>query len=107
MCPQFYAGQGIKQESCVTNWIALDSWIRLLNMLPIEGEAELTPALQATFVGACDSLSKFLHNGFRPSGVSLEGLGKNEMAITSLIALAKRGYDFLGHKHLKVYILGF
>lgn len=82
-----------------SNWSTLNSF-EIITNLAIEGE----PGYQAQLTREwMRSVYNFINYGWYPSGAGYEGLGKNYMFITTLIAAAKRGYSLLSHSHLRAY----
>ncbi len=82
-----------------SNWSTLNSFEIIIN-LAIEGETGYKPDLTDRWMRA---LHNFINYGWYPSGAGYEGLGKNYMFVTTMIACAKRGYSLLGHPHVKTY----
>lgn len=107
MAPEGYSGIDIPAPLAGGNWVTLDSFLRMLPLMAIEGEVEYTPAMQQIFIEIMECFVQFLNFSILKTGSTKEGLGKNQIAVTSLIAFAKRGWDFLGHqfiyKHLSQY----
>ncbi len=103
-----YVGYGVTPEALATNWTTLDSY-KLIPACAIEGEVTAADAgyssadLNLYVNGAAKSLHKFFTYGWFPTGAPLEGQGKNYTYGAHLIAMARRGYDFFGHPHVKAY----
>lgn len=93
---------GSYEESYATtsNWVALTSFIPLVYMA-IEGEVEDINPL--AYKGAVRAYYNFLSYGFYPSGAGVEGLGKNYMYATTMIAMERRGEKLLGHPYVRSY----
>ncbi len=85
--------------STTSNWVGLNTF-ELLTNYAIEGEQGHNPNLEAMYMRA---YRNFLTYGWYASGAPYEGLGKNYIFATSLIAAAKRGYSLFGHPHLRAY----
>lgn len=102
---QYLAGEqpyGTYEESYATtsNWTALTSFSPLVYMA-IEGEVDGLNKI--AYEGAVRAYYNFLTYGFYPSGAGVEGLGKNYMYITTMIAMERRGEKLLGHPHVRAY----
>ena len=103
-----YVGYGVTPEAFATNWVTLDTF-KLVAACAIEGEVTTADAgyssadLDSYVNTAASSLHKFFTYGWFPTGAPLEGQGKNYTFGAHLIAMARRGYDFFGHPHVKAY----
>lgn len=103
-----YTGVDCAPEAVATNWVAINSF-KLITACAIEGEVSAGDAgyssqdLDAWFRRAVGSYHKFLTYGWFSNGAPLEGLGKNYLFGGHMIPLARRGYDFFGHPHLREY----
>jgi len=84
-----------------TNWVGWDTQ-QLLCHLAIEGEVGYDPAVYAA---ERDTIRAYLNYGISRYGTIFETNGKNgaglHFALTSAIALARRGDNYLGHPHLR------
>jgi hypothetical protein len=84
-----------------TNWTGWDTQ-QLLCHLAIEGEDGYDPAVYAA---ERDTVRAYLTYGITPYGTIFETNGKNgagiHFALTSAIALARRGDNYLGHPYLR------
>jgi len=84
-----------------TNWTAWDL-THFLTALAIEDEEGYDPGIRKV---ASETLRDYLTWGIDPYGVIFEPNGKNGAgllyALTSGIALARRGDNYLGHPHLR------
>ncbi|WOO40932.1 hypothetical protein [Rubellicoccus peritrichatus] len=97
-----YIHYGTYEEAyaSTSNWTTLNSFYPLTYMA-IEGESPQLDAI--AYEGAVRATYNFLTYGWYPTGAGYEGLGKNYVFATSLIAFAKRGQSYLGHPHLRAY----
>lgn len=82
-----------------SNWSTLNTFEIIAN-LSIEGEVGYNASLTTKWMRAFHT---FINYGWYPSGAGYEGLGKNYMFVTTMIACAKRGYSLLAHPHVRAY----
>lgn len=82
-----------------SNWATLN-FFEIIPNLAIEGEPGYNAQATHNWVQV---LYKFLNYGFYSDGSPWEGLGKNYMMTGQLNALARRGYSFLGHPHVRKF----
>lgn len=80
-----------------SNWTTLNFY-EIIPNLAIEGEPGYRPEFTKEWVKV---LYKFVNYGFYADGFPWEGLGKNYLMTGQLNALARRGYSFLGHPHVR------
>ncbi len=92
-------GSDTEAYSTSSNWVGLNGF-EILTNLAIEGETGYNATLNKDYMRA---YYNFLTYGWYASGTPYEGLGKNYQFVTTLIAMAKRGYSLLGHPHVKTY----
>lgn len=90
-------GVNCEPFTTTSNWTTLNFY-EIIPNLAIEGEQGYNPQLTKDWV---EVLYKFLNYGFYSDGFPWEGLGKNYMMTGQLNALARRGYSFLGHPHVR------
>ena len=82
-----------------SNWSTLNTFEIIANLC-IEGELGYNTNLTEKWMRAFHT---FINYGWYPSGAGYEGLGKNYMFVTTMLACAKRGYSLLAHPHVRAY----
>jgi hypothetical protein len=92
-------GAFIECDSTTSNWCTLDSFMPW-SLLAIEGEKGFNKEYYRSFV---EAYQKFITYGWYKSGVPFEGLGKNYQFNTTMVMLAKRGVNLVGHPYVKAY----
>lgn len=92
-------GVGITPCALTSNWAALNSY-QLPMLLAFEGEPGFVEDRVHEFA---EVYYNFLTYGYGPSGAIYEGEGKGFVFATEVISLAKRGYNFFGHPHMRAY----
>jgi hypothetical protein len=103
-----YTGVGCAAEAVATNWVAINSF-KLIPAMAIEGEVTTADAgyssqdLADWFARAMGSYHKFLTYGWFKTGAGLEGQGKNYLFGAHMIPLARRGWNFFAHPHVRAY----
>jgi hypothetical protein len=86
----------------VTNWSTF-GW-EIWNILAIEGETGYTQTDENTLQNYCRTVLNFLNYGFyTQTGGPVEGIGKNQLNVPMLVALAKRGYSLLAHPAVRAF----
>jgi len=86
----------------ISNW-ATFGW-EIWNMLAIEGETGYTQRDDNTLQNYCRTVLNFLNYGFySQTGSPVEGIGKNQLNVPMMVALAKRGYSMLGHPAIRAF----
>jgi hypothetical protein len=86
----------------VTNWSTF-GW-EIWNILAIEGETGYTQTDENTLQNYCRTVLNFLNYGFySQTGGPIEGIGKNQLNVPMLVALAKRGYSLLSHPAVRAF----
>ena len=93
-------GYQVNCTATTSNWAALNGFEVLTN-LSIEGETGYNAVMTREWARV---MWNFMTYGYHTSGEGYEGTGKNYMFITTLVALAKRGYSALGHPNLRAYV---
>ncbi len=96
-------GTFTEADSTTSNWCTLDSFMPL-TLMAIEGEKGFNADYYRGFVRAYHN---FITYGWYASGCPYEGLGKNYQFNTTMILLAKRGVDLIGHPHVRAYATRF
>ncbi len=88
--------------STVSNWATFG--YEAIPLLAIEGETGYTQKNENALQAYCRVVLNFLNYGFyEQTGGPVEGIGKNQINIALLTALAKRGYSMLGHPTIKAF----
>lgn len=86
----------------VSNWATFG--YEIMPLLAIEGEAGYTQRNENALQTYCRVVLNFLNYGFyEQTGGPVEGIGKNQINIALLTALARRGYSMLGHPTIKAF----
>lgn len=96
-------GTFTEADASTSNWCTLDSFMPL-TLMAIEGEEGFNESYYRGFVRAYHN---FITYGWYASGCPYEGLGKNYQFNTTMILLAKRGVDLVGHPHVRAYATRF
>jgi hypothetical protein len=96
-------GTFLEFDATTSNWMTLDSFMPL-TLMAIEGEEGFNEDYYRGFVRAYHN---FITYGWYASGCPYEGLGKNYQFNTTMILLAKRGVDLIGHPHVRAYATQF
>ena len=81
------------------NWMTLDSYIPF-TLLAIEGEEGFNENYYDSFT---EAYQKFIAYAWYESGACFEGLGKDYQFNTTMVILAKRGVNLVGHPHVKAF----
>jgi hypothetical protein len=103
-----YTGVDVAPEALAANWVAINTF-RILIACAIEGAVVPADAgydagqLDVWFREAMTSFQKFFTYGWHSNGAPYEGQGKNYAYAAHLVPLARRGFDFFGHPHLREY----
>lgn len=85
-----------------SNWATFG--FEIMPLLAIEGEAGYDSRNENALQNYCRTVLNFLNYGvYTKTGQPYEGIGKNQMNVPMLVALAKRGYSLLSHPSLKAY----
>ncbi len=92
-------GVGITPAALTSNWAALNAY-QVPMLLAIEGEPGFVEDRVHEFA---EVYYNFLTYGYHPSGAIYEGEGKGWVFATEIIPLAKRGYNFFGHPHMRAF----
>ncbi len=92
-------GHNLACYANTSNWATLNGF-EIITNLAIEGELGYQTQLTREWMRVAHN---FITYGWYPSGAGYEGLGKNYMFVTTLIAMAKRGYSLLSHPHVRAY----
>jgi len=92
-------GVGITPAALTSNWAALNAY-QVPMLLAFEGEPGFDEARVHEFA---EVYYNFLTYGYHPSGTIYEGEGKGWVFATEVIPLAKRGYNFFGHPHMRAF----
>jgi len=86
----------------LSNW-ATFGW-EIWNMLALEGETGYSQTDDNTLQNYCRTVLNFLNYGiYSKTGGPVEGIGKNQLNVPMLVALAKRGYSLLGHPAVRAF----
>ncbi len=86
----------------ISNWATFG--YEIMPLLAIEGEQGYTQQNENALRAYCRILLSFLNYGiYEKTGAPVEGTGKNQINISMLTALARRGYSLLGHPALKAH----
>ena len=85
-----------------SNWATFG--YEIMPLLAIEGETGYDFRNENALQNYCRTVLNFFNYGvYTKTGQPYEGIGKNQMNVPMLVALAKRGYSLLSHPSLKAY----
>ncbi len=96
-------GTFVDAVATTSNWVTLDSF-QAFTLAAIEGEEGFN---KDYFKGFKRAYHNFITYGFYASGCGYEGLGKNYQFNATMVLLAKRGMNLIGHPHVHAYAKNF